>query len=181
MLSHPLRGSFVPSPKRAAGRVLSHRTQRAAQRLLRVVRRYRGRRYATMQRTAPEFFIHCGDHIYADCPIPSERKLPNGQLWKNVVTEAKSKAARTLAEFRGNYKYNLLDKNVRAFNAQVPIFAQWDDHEVSNDWSPDAARGRAARAGNNVLALAARGRRAYHEFMPLRTHAIYRKIPYRPR
>jgi alkaline phosphatase D len=24
----------------------------------------------------PDFFIHCGDHIYADCPIPSERKLP---------------------------------------------------------------------------------------------------------
>ena len=138
------------------------------------------RTYATMLRSAPDFFIHCGDHIYADCPIPSERKLPNGQLWKNVVTEAKSKAARTLADFRGNYKYNLLDKNVRAFNAEVPIFAQWDDHEVSNDWSPDAARGRAVRAGNNILALAARGRRAFHEFMPLRTHAIYRKIPYGP-
>jgi alkaline phosphatase D len=75
------------------------------------------RTYATMLRSAPDFFIHCGDHIYADCPIPSERRLPNGQVWKNVVTEAKSRAARSLAEFRVNYKYNLLDKNVRAFNA----------------------------------------------------------------
>ena len=115
------------------------------------------RTYATMLRSAPDFFIHCGDHIYADCPIPSERRLPNGEVWKNIVTEAKSKVAHTLSEFRSNYKYNLLDKNVRAFNAQVPIFAQWDDHEVTNNWW-----------------------RAFHEFMPLRTHAIYRKISYGP-
>jgi alkaline phosphatase D len=138
------------------------------------------RTYATMLRSAPDFFTHCGDHIYADCPIPSERRLANGDVWKNVVTEAKSKVAHTLAEFRGNYKYNLLDKNVRAFNAQVPIFAQWDDHEVSNDWCPPAVRGGAARADNNVLALVGRGRRAFHEFMPLRTHTIYRKISYGP-
>ncbi len=25
---------------------------------------------------------------------------------------------------------------MRAFNAEVPIFAQWDDHEVANDWWP---------------------------------------------
>ena len=62
--------------------------------------------------------------------------MPNGEIWKNIVTEEKSKPAETLAEFRGNYKYNLLDKNVRAFNAEVPMFAQWDDHEVTNNWWP---------------------------------------------
>src|SRR5262249_26272516 len=113
------------------------------------------RTYATMLKSRPDFFIHCGDHIYADCPIPSERKLANGQVWKNVVTEEKSKIARTLAEFRGNYKYNLLDGNLRAFNAEVPIFAQWDDHEVTNDWCPGEAMGRRARS--DMLALAARG------------------------
>jgi alkaline phosphatase D len=138
------------------------------------------RTYATLLKGRPDFFIHSGDHIYADCPIRSEQKLPNGQVWKNVVTEDKSKVARTLAEFRGNYKYNLLDRNLRAFNAEVPIFAQWDDHEVTNDWCPGEAPGRGRRADNSVLALAARGRRAFHEFMPMRTHAIYRKIPYGP-
>src|SRR5262245_40572777 len=88
------------------------------------------RTYATMLRNRPDFFIHCGDTIYADGPISAEQKLPNGEVWKNIVTEDKAKAAETLAEFRGNYKYNLLDRNVRAFNAEVPIFAQWDDHEV---------------------------------------------------
>ena len=28
------------------------------------------RTYATMARSRPDFFIHSGDHIYADCPIP---------------------------------------------------------------------------------------------------------------
>ena len=48
--------------------------------------------------------------------------MPDGDVWKNVVTEEKSKVAETLAEFRGNYNYNLLDPNVRAFNAEVPMF-----------------------------------------------------------
>jgi len=57
--------------------------------------------------------------------------MPNGEIWKNVVIEEKAKPAETLAEFRANYKYNLLDKNLLAFNAEVPIFSQWDDHEVT--------------------------------------------------
>src|SRR6266536_3494807 len=69
------------------------------------------RTYATMLKNRPDFFIHSGDTIYADGPIAAERKLPNGEIWNNLVTEEKSKPAETLAEFRGNYKYNLLDKN----------------------------------------------------------------------
>ena len=41
-----------------------------------------------------------------------------------------------LDEYRGNYKYNLLDDNLRAFNAEIPTFAQWDDHEVLESWWP---------------------------------------------
>ena len=41
-------------------------------------------------------------------------------LWRNVTTPEKSKVAETLDEFRGNYAYNLLDDNVRRFNAEIP-------------------------------------------------------------
>ena len=102
------------------------------------------RTYATMLRNRPDFFIHSGDTIYADGPILAEQKMPNGEIWKNVVSEEKAKVAETLAEFRGNYKYNLLDRNVLAFNAEVPIFAQWDDHEVTNNWWPGEPLTRAA-------------------------------------
>jgi alkaline phosphatase D len=73
--------------------------------------------YATMLRHRPDFFIHSGDSVYADGPIAAEVKLKDGSVWTNLVTEEKSKPAETLAEFRGQYKYNLLDQNVRAFNA----------------------------------------------------------------
>jgi alkaline phosphatase D len=45
------------------------------------------RTYRTMLENRPDFFIHSGDHIYADCPIPAELKLPDGETWRNIVTE----------------------------------------------------------------------------------------------
>jgi len=143
------------------------------------------RTYATMLRSRPDFFVHCGDTIYADCEMPAKQKLPNGETWRNIVTEEKSKAAETLADYRGNYKYNLLDKNLRAFNAEVPIFAQWDNHEVKEEWWPGETINRRGQIEKNTLLLAARGCRAFHEFMPLRhtpsePGRIYRKISHGP-
>jgi alkaline phosphatase D len=148
------------------------------------------RTYATMQRNRPDFFVHSGDTIYADGPLQAEVKLPDGSVWKNIVTEEKSKVAETLAEFRGNYKYNLLDKNLRAFNAEVPMFAQWDDHEVTDNWWPGeplirAEHQRKKYVEKNTLLLAARSSRAFHEYIPMvdvptEPGRVYRKISYGP-
>jgi alkaline phosphatase D len=143
------------------------------------------RTYKTMLENRPDFFIHSGDHIYADCPVPSELKLPDGEIWRNIVTEEKSAVAHSLAQFRGNYKYNLLDENLRAFNAQVPMFAQWDDHEVTDDWSPIGSVDETGYDEDGTSRLVARARRAFHEFMPIRAVAgevgrVYRKIGYGP-
>ena len=143
------------------------------------------RTYRTMLENRPDFFIHCGDHIYADCPVPAELKLPNGETWRNIVTEEKSAVAHSLAQFRGNYKYNLLDDNLRAFHAQVPLFAQWDDHEVTNDWSPIGSVDESGYAEDGTSRLVARGRQAFFEFMPIReipaqAGRVYRKIGYGP-
>ena len=143
------------------------------------------RTYRTMLDNRPDFFIHSGDHIYADCPIPSELKLPDGGIWRNIVTEEKSVVAHSLAQFRGNYKYNLLDENLRAFNAQVPMLAQWDDHEVTNDWSPIGSADETGYTEDGKSRLVERARRAFFEFMPIReipeqAGRIYRKIGYGP-
>ena len=120
----------------------------------------------------------------------AEVKLADGSVWKNRVIEAKSKPAETLAEYRGNYKYNLTDKNVLAMNAEIPVFAQWDDHEVTNNWWPHEPIGRGEHqrrkyVEKNMLAMAARGTRAFHEYMPIRSTLaepgrIYRKLAYGP-
>jgi len=143
------------------------------------------RSYRTMLDNRPDFFIHSGDHIYADCTIPSEQKLPNGETWRNVVTEDKAEVAHTLAQFRGNYKYNHLDQHFRAFHAEVPMFAQWDDHEVTNDWSPAGSYDEAGFEDDGTPRLIARARRAFFDFMPIRDIGarqgrVYRKIAYGP-
>jgi alkaline phosphatase D len=126
------------------------------------------RTYKTMLENRSDFFIHSGDHIYADCSIPAELRLPDGEIWRNIVTEEKSAVARSLAQFRGNYKYNLLDDNLRAFNAEVPMLAQWDDHEVSDDWSPIGTADDTGYAEDGTSRLVERARRAFFEFMPIR-------------
>lgn len=144
------------------------------------------RTYRTMLQNRPDFFIHCGDHIYADCPIERELKLPNGEVWRNLVTEEKSVVAHSLEQFRGNYRYNLLDENFRAFHANVPVLAQWDDHEVTNDWAPFATSDESGHAEDGSSLMVARARRAFHEYMPIRDipaqdGRIYRKVGYGPR
>lgn len=143
--------------------------------------------YETMRRRRPDFFLHSGDTIYADGPIPAEKVVEDGKIWRNLVTPEKSKVAETLAEFRGNYKYNLLDENVRRFNAEVPQIWQWDDHEVVNNWSPAKdLSDNASYSEKSVPLLVARGTRAFLEYAPMRSagdeesERIYRHIPYGP-
>src|SRR5229473_2048199 len=87
--------------------------------------------------------------------IPAEVKLPDGKVWKNVTIPEKAKVAETLDEFRAAHKYNFLDDNVRAFNSEVPIFVQWDDHEVTNNWSASKQL-PAAYKERDIALLAAR-------------------------
>ena len=129
--------------------------------------------YEAMRQTQPDFFIHCGDTIYADGPIAAFVTAENGQLWHNIVTPEVSKVAETLAEFRGRYKYNLLDEHVRRFNAAVPQIWQWDDHEVVNNWSDSKdLSGDPRYTEKNVPLLIARGTRAFLEYAPMRYTSI---------
>jgi alkaline phosphatase D len=143
--------------------------------------------YEAVRRERPDFFVHCGDTIYADGPIAAEVKQADGYVWKNLVTEEVSKVAETLKEFRGRYAYNLMDENVRRMSAEVPQIWQWDDHEVTNNWSDSKdLSGDARYTEKNVPLLTARATRAFLEYAPMRFHGadeserVYRKISYGP-
>src|SRR5690349_12468495 len=118
--------------------------------------------FATMRKHRPDFLLHSGDSIYADGPIKGEVTLPDGKVWKNVTIPEKAKVAETLDEFRAAHKYNFIDEHLRAFNAEVPVFMQWDDHDVTNNWSMSKEL-PAAYKERNIALLAARGARAFHE------------------
>ncbi|MGI0523273.1 alkaline phosphatase D family protein [Rhizobium giardinii] len=141
--------------------------------------------YSTMRLHEPDFFIHSGDTVYADNPIPDEIPLRDGTVWKNrIVTAEKSDVARSLDEYRGQWKYNLLDEHVRAMNAVCPTFYQWDDHEVLNNWSASTdLRDDARYREKDISVYAARAMRAFQEMTPIRTlpaqpGRIFRKIAY---
>lgn len=143
--------------------------------------------YASMAKHTPDFFLHSGDTIYADGPLKDEVELKDGTKWVNkVIIDGKRKVAETLAEYRDQWKYNLMDEHARAFNAVAPTFFQWDDHEVTNNWSASKDLSKDDRyTEKSVALLSARAGRAFHEMTPIRyTPAepgrVYRKIAYGP-
>ncbi|MGW0118636.1 alkaline phosphatase D family protein [Streptomyces sp. NPDC003327] len=144
------------------------------------------RAYEEMRRLDPDFFLCSGDTIYADGPLRPSVTLPDGRVWRNVMTPEKAKVAETLDEYRGNFRYNLLDHNVRAFNAQVPTVVQWDDHEVRNNWYPGQILDDARYGEKDVDVLAARAARAFGEYFPGTLHArggegrMHRVVRYGP-
>jgi alkaline phosphatase D len=143
--------------------------------------------YEQMRLRRPHFFIHSGDNIYADGPIKPLATAEGDQPWKNIVTPEVSKVAETLDEFRGRYRYNLMDDNLRRFNAEVPQIWQWDDHEVMNNWSDSkSVAGDARYTEKSVPLLVARGARAFLDYAPMRpfdaseSQRVYRKFSYGP-
>ena len=66
------------------------------------------------------------------------------------------------------------------------MLAQWDDHEVTNNWSPSKSLMEDKRyTEKSVPLLAARAARAFHEFMPIaatpqEAARVYRKVAYGP-
>ena len=141
------------------------------------------RTWEAMRKVQPDFFIHSGDSVYADGPLTAEVALPDGGTWRNLVTPAKQKVAETLAEYRGQHAYNHLDANFRRFAAEVPMLAQWDDHETVNNWYPQEILDDERYSEKNVALLSARARQAFIEYMPIRmtTEApqrIYRRFSY---
>src|ERR1700749_4937150 len=140
--------------------------------------------FAAMRKHRPDFLLHSGDTIYADGVIPAEVKLADGKVWKNITIPEKAKVAETLDEYRAAHKYNFLDDNLRAFNADVPIFVQWDDHEVMNNWSSSKDI-PAAYKERSISVLAARAAQAFHEMYPMRESIVepgrvYRTLSYGP-
>ena len=79
-----------------------------------------------------------------------------------------------------------MDEHVRAFNAEVPMYVQWDDHEVTNNWYPGELLTSDDRyKEKSASLLAARATRAFHEMNPIAVnpdepYRVYRKISYGP-
>ena len=88
-------------------------------------------------------------------------------------------------QYRVPLRRRVIDGNAQRFGASVPMIAQWDDHEVVNNWSDAKDLSNDARyTEKNIPTLIARATKAFHEYAPLRPHdaeeseRVYRKLSY---
>ncbi|MGV9802936.1 alkaline phosphatase D family protein [Mycobacterium sp. NPDC003449] len=144
--------------------------------------------FGAMADRNPDFFVHSGDAIYADGPVPETQKQLDGGVYANITAPAKDHVAQTLDDFRGNYAYNLTDEHYRRFSATVPQVIQWDDHEVVNNWFPGeslAGQNRKGYTETDADKLAGFAYQAWREWQPVDPAEavdgrLYRKMSYGP-
>ncbi len=134
--------------------------------------------FDSMSKLNPDFALFQGDMIYADSPIPPSKEIPadaGGGIWVNQP--AKDFVAVTLDDFRNNWKYNLGDMKMTRFLAKTPIYVQWDDHEVSNNWYPGEIMPEGAPYfGIAANTLAVNARQALFEYNPIGGTQLYRSV-----
>ena len=96
--------------------------------------------FTPMRKFRPDFFIANGDMIYADNDCPAEGIEPN---WENVpdsffgVGDPRvdwEDPKQLEGVFNAHWRYNRADPQFQAFLASTPMYVQWDDHEVINDF-----------------------------------------------
>ena len=104
--------------------------------------------FKSMQSLNPDFFIANGDMIYADGACPAQGPLYNNTnnqtvSWKNIPGDFKSIADPSVdwnnvtevrSIFMEHWKYNRNDTYFKEFLRNVPMYSQWDDHDVINDF-----------------------------------------------
>ena len=119
-----------------------------------------------LRELSPHFIIANGDMIYADTECPTEG--PEGR--RNVpgefsrIDSAKidwTNRDQIQELYWKHWRYHRADPHFQRFLAQTPIYVQWDDHEVINDfgarwpfWPPDQHRegfANVVEAGRNAL------------------------------
>jgi len=99
--------------------------------------------YSSMRSLGADFYIQNGDGVYADddCPergpqrgwqnIPGDfRRIKDSKLdWTNrqLVRETILK----------HYRYNWEDRHLKDFIRNISTYAQWDDHEVIDDFGAE--------------------------------------------
>lgn len=137
--------------------------------------------FSAIRATSPDVFVNSGDLIYADNPIVADKRLADGRVWRNLTNERVARVAESLDDFRARFAYNFEDDHLRALAADVPVIAQWDDHETRNNWWPGQRFDdeRYARVRDASL-LASHALTATREWTPIGGETIYRAIDYGP-
>lgn len=128
--------------------------------------------FDAMRELDPSFLVANGDMIYADTLCPAER--PDGG--RNLPADFRSvddpevdwtNFDEVREIYLQHWRYNQADPHFQKFLLQVPIYSQWDDHEVINDFGAPWPSWTAAKKRKGYPTLVRAGREAFFDFHPL--------------
>ncbi len=140
--------------------------------------------FRAMAALEPHFFVANGDMIYADdaCTGRDPDGRPNVPGDFPAIDDPAvdwTDLGRLREIYFAHWRYNRADPHHRAFLSHTPIYVQWDDHEVLNDfgapwasWSQDVRR----RGYPNLVRA---GREALFAWNPIARHPEERERIYR--
>lgn len=135
--------------------------------------------YRDIARSNVDLVMHVGDYIY---------EYEAGKYANPVATEtlqrqvAPSHELVALEDYRMRYGLYRTDPDLQAAHAAHPWICVWDDHELCNDTWREGAENHQPEDGAFAQRIAM-ARRAYHEWLPIRTASqsdqspIYRSFP----
>lgn len=184
--SHPLFGEFSTPPSDAYSKVKIAWSGDSFGQGYGINPQFGGVKiFDRIRESGADLFIHCGDRIYADQPLKPMKSGGKGRRWYNLITPELTKVAETVDEFRGYYRYGLLDRPTRMLSQSMSQLFLWDDHEVKNDWWPGRMLTDRRYKERSCDVLAQRSRRAFFEYTPLppqwmKHQRIYRRVSYGP-
>ncbi len=147
--------------------------------------------FARMEALAPSFFIANGDLIYADGACPAEGPTRGGADWTNIAGDFPSIADPAVdwtdqelvrEVYDEHWRYNREDPHYQRFLQTTSMYAQWDDHEVIDNFGATWAfwnRDNRDRPGYRNLVRA--GRDAFFAWNPIdrnpeEPNRIYRRF-----
>ena len=130
--------------------------------------------FSKMLELSPDFFVANGDMIYADNLC---RAAGPEEGWENIPGDFSgissrrvdwTDVARVREIYLAHWRYNREDPHFQQFLRHTPMYSQWDDHEVINDfgasweyWNVE----KIDRAGYpNIVAA---GREAFFNYSPI--------------
>ena len=129
--------------------------------------------YRDMARSDIDVVMHLGDYIYEYPAGGYANPYAVEQLGRGVVPEHELVA---LEDYRQRYGLYRTDPDLQAAHAAHPWMCIWDDHELANNTWRNGAQNHNPGEGDFATRMAM-ARKAYHEWLPIRTAAMSDQMP----
>jgi alkaline phosphatase D len=131
--------------------------------------------YKDMAEADLDVVLHLGDYIYEYADGVYSNPIAVEQLGRRVQPSTEIIA---LEDYRMRYGLYRTDADLQALHQNHAMIAVWDDHELMNNTWHSGAENHNEGEGDFATRIAA-AKKAYHEWMPIRTRESDQETIYR--